>query len=645
MDERNVAAPKVSVLVAVYRTRPEILRETIRSVLDQSLGDFELILLDDCPEDSREAVVREFDDPRIRYERNARNLGITPTRNRLLDLARGDYLAILDHDDICRRDRLEKEAAWLDAHADCGVVSSFTRLVPLDRLVERPITDRAIRIRLMCCCALAHSAAMIRASVLKASGIRYEADYSPSEDYRLFYRLVDVTRFHCIPEPLLDYRVHEGNTTRGRYEQMIRAAERIRAEARKRHPALCADMDAGRDRRGKLVVSGGWSYGNLGDDAIFEATATLLRRRLPEAQVIWPVYDVPFAQEAGLVSETDLCPSLHRHMDRSGAFWMLQTVGRSVGYITWSPIVRRLYERFLRKRQIRRAARRDARLPDTSDVFRGADAYIMSGGGYFNLWPTMFDAKIRELELAHENGCRVILVGQSVGPFTEAQKEVLKRTLRPMDVICVRDEESVAELKALGVAAELAPDLALGLPKEVARQTGLVTVVPGGFGCDAEVLADQLATFVGRMGDRFRLRIVQTCALWPDDEAARRLKECLAKRGVSCELALPRTYAALLRAIEGSEWVVSRRMHGMVIGWRSGSKVFALTKSRKIVGFLRAVGAPDNICPEEAWDGLSERLEAALARPEASPARRAEIASEVESAFARCLARAGLEGQ
>ena len=66
--------------------------------------------------------MREFGDERIVYSRNERNLGISATRNRLMEMARGEYLAVLDHDDICCEDRLEKEAAYLDAHPACGAV-------------------------------------------------------------------------------------------------------------------------------------------------------------------------------------------------------------------------------------------------------------------------------------------------------------------------------------------------------------------------------------------------------------------------------------------------------------------------------------------------------------------------------------------
>jgi len=636
-----VSAPKVSVLVPVYRTDPAILRETIGSVLRQTFGDFEIVVLDDCPSDPRRDVVSAIGDPRISYSANERNLGISETRNRLLGMARGEYLAILDHDDICRQDRLEKEVAYLDAHPECGVVSSFMRLFPSGALVSRPVTDRAIRIRLTRHCAMVHSAAMMRASVLRASGVRYRAEYSPSEDYRLFFDLMDHTKFHCIPEPLLDYRVHAENTTGAQQDKMIAAAVRVQEEARSRYPELCRMADGGEDSACKVVVSGGWSYGNLGDDAIMEATARLLWRHLPEAGVSWMAYDESFARESGAVPMDGIVPSIHRFMDRGWSFWMLQTMWRSPGYILWPRFVRRMYERLLRRRQVRRSAARDG-TRDSSDIFKGADLYVMSGGGYFNMWPTKFDACVREIELARENGCRIMLVGQSIGPFTDEQKFRLKAALRPEDVVFVRDGESVAELAALGVKASLMPDLALGFPKDVAVEKGLLTLVPGALmdGQDA-VLSEQVAAVVRAAGSGMRLRIVQTCTLWPDVLAVRMLRRRFCALGLPCEVVMPRTYAELLSAIEGSEIVVSRRMHAMVIGWRSGSRVFALTKSRKIDGFLAKIGCPGNFCAEEEWNRLSEKLPSAIAACANAPDRRVEVAKEVDVAFRECLSRCG----
>ena len=624
---------KVSVLVAVYKTDPAVLRNTIRSVLAQTYRDFELVLLDDCPEDPREGVVREFGDERIVYSRNERNLGISATRNRLMEMARGEYLAVLDHDDICREDRLEKEAAYLDAHPECGAVSSFCVHFPRIFLSARPLTDRAIKQDLLNRCAMIHSASMLRASTLAENGIKYEDGYSPSEDYRLFSRLAEVSSLACIPEPLLFYREGPENTTAARLGEMVATARRAR-DAYRCPAAGFSPL--------RVVVSGGWSYGNLGDDAILDATARLLWRHLPEAEVAWTAYDVDFARESAAVPFDGVRASLHRFLDHGWSFWMLQTIGRSPGYALWPSFVRWLHAKLVRRRQMRMALARD-RVPDCSALFKGADVYLMSGGGYFNQWPTKFDACLRELELAHENGCKVVIAGQSIGPFTEEQRARLKAALRKDDVSCVRDRESAADLAALGFAAEIAPDLALAFPRRSRTEKGLVALGLGSHldaGREA-ALAAALAKIVSAPGRNVRVRIVQTCRRWTDILSARSMERRLRRLSVPCETVLPRNYLELLAALEGCEWVLSRRMHALIIGWRSGSRVMAITRSRKIDGLLEAIGSPDAVCPEPEWGRLAEKFEEVCAAESAAWEGREDVAARVDAAFAKCLERVG----
>jgi len=221
--------PKVSVLLPAYRTKEEYLRAAIESILAQTFSDFELIVLDDCPEDPREDVVKSYRDGRISYARNERNLGITRSRNRLLDMAKGEYIAVFDHDDVSRPARLERQVAYLDSHPDVGVVGCWVGEVGEDRTTRYPEDDADIRVGLMWDCPVAHSASMIRKSVLDGSGIRYEEYFSPAEDYGLWCRLLAVTKFHNIPEVLFDYRSHAGNTSKTQADRMLAGGYRVRA--------------------------------------------------------------------------------------------------------------------------------------------------------------------------------------------------------------------------------------------------------------------------------------------------------------------------------------------------------------------------------------------------------------------------------
>lgn len=229
---------KVSVLTPIYKTDPDVLREAIRSVLTQDFADFEFILLDDCPDDPRERVVREFDDPRIIYLKNERNMGITPARNRLMSLAKGEYLAVFDHDDVCDAGRLAKEVVYLDAHPECGVVSGWTHTLPSGEIVRYPESDADIKRDMLGWCTLVHSAAMIRRSVLLAAGLSYEERYSPCEDYALFMKLIPHTTFHNLQEPLIGYRLHATNATKTQSPKMIVADSLVRTWAARNLPDL-----------------------------------------------------------------------------------------------------------------------------------------------------------------------------------------------------------------------------------------------------------------------------------------------------------------------------------------------------------------------------------------------------------------------
>lgn len=233
--------PRISVLMPVYNTRPEHLREAIGSILSQTFTEFEFLILNDCSTDPQvEEVVKSYDDPRIVYAVNGRNLGISGSRNRLLDMAKGEYLAVMDHDDFSFPERLEKEAAFLDEHPEVGIVGSLVENMADGEVKPRPADDVGIKKMLMIHCNLSHSSCMLRRSVLEEHHIRYEAQFSPAEDYALFARLMPVTQFAVIQEPLFRYRAWSGNTSNRQARNMEAAALGIHEFMRRDNPELWA---------------------------------------------------------------------------------------------------------------------------------------------------------------------------------------------------------------------------------------------------------------------------------------------------------------------------------------------------------------------------------------------------------------------
>ena len=224
---------KVSVLVALYKTNPIHLKQAIESILSQTCRDFEFLILDDCPEDNREHIVKLFKDERIKYFKNDKNLGITGARNKLRQMADAKYLAIMDHDDIAMPTRLEEQVRILDEHPQIGVVGCHLKLFPNNRIVRFPQKNAQIENYLMQGCAVPHTGAMIRTDILPDNP--YEENFSPAEDYALWCRLIGKTLMYNIPKVLMHYRIHENSTTKTQGDKMTAATKAIHEFVRREH--------------------------------------------------------------------------------------------------------------------------------------------------------------------------------------------------------------------------------------------------------------------------------------------------------------------------------------------------------------------------------------------------------------------------
>lgn len=113
---------KVSIIMPVYN-REAYVREAIYSILNQTMADLELIVMDDCSDDHTAEVVRSIPDQRIRFIQNAFKSTLPLLRNERIQLAQGDYIGYMDSDDIASPDRLQKEIEFLEKHPEYGAVS------------------------------------------------------------------------------------------------------------------------------------------------------------------------------------------------------------------------------------------------------------------------------------------------------------------------------------------------------------------------------------------------------------------------------------------------------------------------------------------------------------------------------------------
>lgn len=206
------AAPSVSLVVPCFNERPAVLERSLRSVMAQSMADFECILVDESTNAETEAACRALcaSDPRFVYMRPAGRLGLAGSLNLGVKAARGRYVARFDSDDICVPDRLIQQVAYLDSNPDIGVLGGH--LAIMDEMEtpvgvrHYPLTHEGIERRFQMNNAMAHPTVMMRRSVLDAHGA-YDPTFRFAEDLELWLRLLNNgVRFANLDQVLVHYR-------------------------------------------------------------------------------------------------------------------------------------------------------------------------------------------------------------------------------------------------------------------------------------------------------------------------------------------------------------------------------------------------------------------------------------------------------
>jgi glycosyltransferase involved in cell wall biosynthesis len=200
--------PLVSVILPVYNAELHV-EESIKSVLNQTFTNFELIIINDGSTDLSDNKILSFNDNRIQYIKNDLNLKLIATLNLGLQKARGKYIARIDADDIALPERFAKQVEFLEANPDYGLLGSFAKEFGFSsNNIQYPTTDAAIRYAVIYHNPFVHSSVMIRSSILVNYDFMFDVDQIHVEDYDLWIRILSVSKVANLPECLVLYRVH-----------------------------------------------------------------------------------------------------------------------------------------------------------------------------------------------------------------------------------------------------------------------------------------------------------------------------------------------------------------------------------------------------------------------------------------------------
>jgi GT2 family glycosyltransferase len=316
--------PRVSVLMTTWNGAATI-RASIASLLAQSFRDFELLVVDDGSTDDTAAILAGIGDPRLRVLRPERNLGIVGARNFGFAACRGEYLAVLDHDDLALPERLARQVAHLDAHP--GMVMLGTGVeIEIEgrrRSTDLPpgITPPVLRWMLLVDNPYTWSSMMFRLAALRRLGcfLRAEAEYA--DDFDLYHRLLALGEAGRLDEVLTTYRWHATNTSHTAHAALsARAAAVLEPLYR---PLLGAEAAAGA-ALAELHVS---RRIPAPDAATLAALGHLLARLLAGHLATRPESEAPAVTAAA----AGLWWRVVRAAGRSGRPWLLPGLSRQPG--------------------------------------------------------------------------------------------------------------------------------------------------------------------------------------------------------------------------------------------------------------------------------------------------------------------------
>lgn len=258
--------PEISAIMPVYNGEKHV-KETMESILAQTWGDFELIVVNDGSTDRTKEIIESFNDSRIRSYHLPENKGVGYASHFALMKAKGRLIARVDADDLYHPDRFLLQKRFLDEHSDISLVKSWVDYFPdneeiaqsqryymakniLEKQKNQVNEPEEIAKKLYWFMCVPHTSIMVRSPVIKRFG------YQPlriCEDYQLLFRMNQAgCRMGTLKKKLVKFRISSGSTTATQHKQLYEAVYQIKRE-------IIEPLFFG----GKVHIWGGGAFGKL----------------------------------------------------------------------------------------------------------------------------------------------------------------------------------------------------------------------------------------------------------------------------------------------------------------------------------------------------------------------------------------------
>lgn len=342
----------------------------------------------------------------------------------------------------------------------------------------------------------------------------------------------------------------------------------------------------------KIVISGGWGYGNLGDDAILDSTIRQLQNQFPGCKCVVLTYDL--VDSATHAAEGVLLKlGVHGLTDSGGCEVFRPALNRDYNLLkkVWVKARFTLTETTWWFKYASNAST----LNDVQSELITADLFVMSGGGYFNeKWMNKTRAQLLELRMAAKAGVPTIILGPTIGRFEGAIRKEIESCFQQARLITVRDDFSFAEASQWSKHVTVVPDIALGnwLPTPQPAN-GLGIVFTNNHIEFGQRVAQAVAHFIKQSENGYPVKLFITRRWKYDLRAAITFQEELQSRGVACDLIMPSNFRELEKGLASCRTVISENLHGLILAARNLVPVVAINdypagspNYKKFIAFL-----------------------------------------------------------
>jgi glycosyltransferase involved in cell wall biosynthesis len=202
-------SPQVTVIMPAYNAEKYI-GEAIKSILNQTFQDFEFIIFNDGSTDNTEDIIFSYTDLRVIYVKNEENLKLPKTLNKGIALARGQYIARMDSDDVALVHRLETQITFMENNPHISLCGTWVETFgQREEILGHPLMPKHIKAQMLLECCIFHPTILFRKKDFVDNNFWYDTNYLYAEDYELWSRAVHKLQFANLDTVLLKYRLHQ----------------------------------------------------------------------------------------------------------------------------------------------------------------------------------------------------------------------------------------------------------------------------------------------------------------------------------------------------------------------------------------------------------------------------------------------------